>query len=481
MARSTGSEPDAVHDLLGELDTEGTVAALEARVRDLEQELERAEARAFEAERARQGDLEMMRARTQDALELVRQSMEEQRVAFRSFEERFSGLVATAEASGRQHVDQLREDLSPMVQRAVIHSDEVAAELKGELAAIATETAELVEAVAALGDAGDELAGRTEAVAARVAEEREDRAAAVAAVEDRVSQRLATVDEATRYRLLEERGRIEALRRELDAAVGELRAGINLKAGELIERIEDNRIELAERLEHHDRAVVDLEERLGAAVVRRSSELDPLHRSTDELQGRVEALETRLAEAVHALTGSLSNRLSEVAGTVEGLRETTSRHEERLSGVDHLERRIIDMAMRREAVAAPSDDGRIDELAGEVARLRDAGGSTAERLEGIERYLRELTTRLPGAGDALEAGDGLRHEIRDLATRTSELTARLDETDRIARTAGQAITRVIRQGRSTATAAGAPAPQPSEPADDRPDEPGPEGPLFKGH
>lgn len=472
MARSTGAEPDAVHDLLGELDTEGTVAALEARVRDLEQELERAEARASEAERARQGDLGMMRARTQDALELVRLSMEEQRVAFRSFEERFSGLVAAAEASGRQHVDQLREDLSPVVQRAVIHSDEVAAELKGELAAIAAETAELAEAVSTFGDADDELAARADAVAARVAEEREERTAAVAAVEDRVSQRLATVDEATRYRLLEERGRIEALRRELDAAVGELRAGINLKAGELVERIEDNRLELAERLENNDRAVVDLEERLAAAIVRRSGELDPVHRSTDELRGRVDALEARVTEAIHALAGSLTNRVTEVAGMVDGLRETANRHEERLSGVDHLERRVTGMAARREA-AAPTDDGRLDELAAEVARLRDGGGSTAQRLEGIERYLRELTTRLPGTGDSLEAGDGLRHEIRDLATRTAELTARLDETDRIARTAAQAVTRVIRQGRPAG--AGSPAPRRPE-ADDL----GPEDPLFKG-
>lgn len=472
MTRSRGAT-DEVHDMLEELDTEGTVAALEARVQDLEQELDRAEARAFEAERARQGDLEMMRARTQDALELVRLSMEEQRVAFRAFEERFTGLVAAAEASGRETVDQLREDLSPAVQRALIRSDEVAAELKGELAALAAETAELVDGIAALGEADGQLVARLDAVAARASEEREDRAAAVAAVEDRIAQRLATVDEATRYRLLEERGRVEALRRELDAAVGELRAGINVKAGELIERIEDNRIELAERLEHHDRAVVDLEQRLSTAVARRRGELDPVHRSTDELQGRVDALEARLAEAVRAVTGTLTNRVSEVAGMVEGLRETASRHEERLSGVDHLERRVTGMAMRREAVVEPADDGRVEELAGEVARLREADGATAARLEGIERYLRELTTRLPGSGDALEAGDGLRHEIRDLATRTSELTARLEETDRIARTAGQAITRVIRQGRPGAGATGT-----STPRAPGSEDLGPEGSLF---
>lgn len=457
-----------VHDLIGQLDTEGTIAALEARVQDLEQELERAETRAFEAERARQGDLEMMRARTQDALELVRVSMEEQRLAFRSFEGRYTGLVAAAEEAGRANVDELREAMSPAIQRALVRSDEVAAELRGELGALAAETERLLRAVTDLGDGQDRLGADLQALSDRTVEERQDREAAVEAVDERVGERLSAVEEATRYRLLEERGRVEALRRELDAAIGELRAGLNLKAGELIERIEDNRIELAERLEHHDRAVVDLEERLRAAVVRREGELDPVHRSADELRSRVAALEAKVAETMNGLAGSLTNRVSEVAGRLDALHEAAVRHEQRLSGVEQLERRVAEIAMRRsEPAPSPAEASRVDGLATEVEVLRQRERMVDRRLEGIERFLREVSMRLPGEGDGVEASDGLRHEIRDLAARTSELAARLEETERIARTTGHAVTRLIRHSRRPDAPAEAAAP-PADAAEERP-------------
>lgn len=464
----TGS-PDEVHHVLEELEAEGTVAALEGRVEDLEQELERAETRAFEAERARQGDLEMMRARTQDALELVRLSMEEQRTAFRRFEERFTGLVTAAEESGRRTVDELREDLTPAVQRASLRADEVAAELRGELGAVAAETARLAEIAAELDESREQLAARLDAVASTAEAEHDDREAAIEASEERTAQRLANAEEAARYRLLEERGRVEALRRELDAAVGELRAGINVKAGELVERIEDNRLELAERLEQQVRAVIDLEERLGADVARRGGELDPLHRAADELRSRVEALEAKMADAVGGLAGSLTNRVSEVAARLEALRETAVRHEEQLGLIEQLDRRLGEVAARRAGpVAVHADPGRIDAVAEEVEAARERERTLAQRLERMERYLRELTMRLPGEGDGVEAADGLRHEIRDLATRTSELAARLEETDRIARTAGQAITRMIRETRRPV----------ERPVADDPG--GQEQPLFKG-
>lgn len=475
MTHATGT-PDELHELLEQLDTEGTVVALEARVRDLEQELERADGRALEAERARQGDLEMMRARTQDALELVRLSMEEQRVAFQRFEDRFTGLVAAAESAGRQQLGELRDDLSPMVQRALVHSDELAADLKGEIAAVVAEAARLSQAAAELDSDQEQLAARLEGVGERLGQERADREAAVEAVEDQVAQQFAAVEEATRYRLLEERGRVEALRRELDAAIGELRAGIGVKAGELVERIESNRVELVERIDRQERAVVDLDERFGTAVARRSGELDPIHRSTDELRSRVEALEAKVSEAIGGLAGSLSNRVGEVAGRLQALHEAAVRQEQRLGTIDQLERRVGELAMRRSEPAVPGvPDERVDDLVADVHALRHRERSIAERFDRIERYLRELTMRLPGAGDGLEAADGLRHEIRDLAARTAEIATRLGETDRIARTAGQAVTKLVRDARPSPPVAPALVERPG--ADD-----GPEGeePLFGG-
>lgn len=508
--------PRDVHAVLEEIGAQGAFADLEARVRDLEQDLERAETRAREADKGRQGELDLMRARIDEAMELVRSSMEEQRAAFHRFEERFAGAVEQAERSARGYVDELRDELTPRVQRTVVRTDEVAAELRGDLRALEEELAGRNAAAARLlEEARDELRERIEAAERTRADERQDGEAAAAALERGVEERLAAAEAASRARQEEERERVEALRRELDAAVGELRAGLNLRAGELVERIEDARLELTERLEEQEgaargleqrwvdgtrdiaarveqvvatvrqattgeraaregaqdelaqrveelsRTVADVRDRLGADDTRRSGELEAVRLSADELRSRLVAVEGKVTDAVGTVASQLTNRVAELSGNLEAVLATTVRHEERLAGLDHVERRVSEVAARTEELTAPRPDPdreRLGELVARLGDLRQRDQATAERLQALHQQLRDLAARVAGVTDAVGAQDALRQEVRELAARSSELTHRLDETERVARAAGQAISRAVRLTRQPGAATGPPRP-----------------------
>jgi hypothetical protein len=63
-----------VRGVLDQIATEETLARLEARVSELEQQLVHAEYHASARDRAHQGELDLMRARLDDALALVRET-----------------------------------------------------------------------------------------------------------------------------------------------------------------------------------------------------------------------------------------------------------------------------------------------------------------------------------------------------------------------------------------------------------------------
>lgn len=509
-----------VRSVLEEIGAEGALADLEARVEDLERDLQRADDRAREAEEGRQGERELMRARMDEALELLRTSMEEQRLAFQRFEERFAGMVDGAADAARTYVDELRDELTPRVQLTVVRTEELAAELRGELRVLADDTQGRDAATAeAAEETRAELGDR---IAELERSRTEYRQASEAATADRMrifDERLGAVEVSSRSRHDEQRAEVEALRRELDAAVGELRAGLNLRSGELVERIEDARLDLTERLEDqqavargleerwvegtreiaqrveqvvgivrqstsgeraaretaHDelagrveelaRTVGDLRDRFAAEATRHSAELEAVRMSADELGSRLAAVEGKVADTVGSVASQLTNRVAELAGNLEALMSTSVRHEERLAGIERLERQLAELAAGQAELAtgrSGPDREQLGELIDRLTDLRQREKGTAERLDVLHQQLRELGERVADVAESAGRGESLRHEVRELAARSSELTHRLDETERVARAAGQAITRAVRLARQPAGTSDAPAARPQQ-------------------
>lgn len=517
---AAADRPLDVRAVLAEIGAEETVARLEARVEGLEQDLERAGTRAREGERARQGELQLMRARVEDALALVHDTMDEQRSAWTRFEDRFGGLVAAAEEHSRSFVSELREELSPRVERALLRTDEASAELRGEIAGVADELEQrggmLSSTLAALREELDRATGD---LAERLDREVEARAAALAALETTVTARADALEESATDLHREAEARLESLRRELDAAVGELRAGLNLRANELRDdltrvrqdleaTIEDQRAaaedlerrwvagtrEVVRRVEHSDSvarealhderadretaddalgeqlarlsATVDeLATRVTADLGRQSTTVATLERVGEELATRLDVLQGKVAEAVSLIASQLTNRVTTVAGEVDALRESSVRQQARLATLDHLARRVEELAERQaEPAPAPVDDDRLARIEVHVAELGRQVAAMGATVSGTAERAEALTAAVASLQDDDRRQDALRQEVRELAARSSELTHRLAETERLARTAGQAIAASMRQRARPGAPAGGAGPGGGPPA-----------------
>lgn len=510
-----------VRAVLDEIGAEDAIAHLEARVAGLEQDLERSTNRSREAERTRRSDLELIRARVEDTLGAVREAMEEQRVSLREFDERFSGAIAAAEEAGRAFVDQLREDLTPRVQRAVHHVDEAKAELRGELAAIASDAEGRASAQ------GEQLATLRRELERSIAQLRselatavDERTSATVALEERLVSRLEELERSTGERFHEQQERTEALRRELDATAGELRAGMNLTAGELrdalgelhaelgqaiddqsdgaaelerrwiagtedigrrfeqVERmlreaVEAERAarratedELTGRVEAVNATVDELHDRGGTDSARREAELEGLRRGQDELVSRLDVLQSKVAKAVGQVASQLSNRVAQLAGDLDAMRESSVRQQERLASVDHVERRLAELAASQEQLAARTpdagaDDERLGRLETGLAELRREVGALTETVTESRQQSRDVAAGIGGLTASVRAQESLRQEVRELAARTAETVHRLDETEKLARAAGQAIASAVRRSRGEGASPPRPRPVPA--------------------
>lgn len=507
---AVAGDPDAerpldVRAVLDEIGAEETIAHLEARVAGLEQDLERADTRAREGERSRQGELDLMRARVEDAMTLVRETLDEQRTAWTSFEERFSGLVRDAEENSRSFVSELRDELTPRVQKAVMQTESSAAELKGEISTIAEDldgrATELTGTLAELRRSLDRSASE---LSTQLSREQEERAAAATALEDRLRSRLDELATADEERHGEALTKVEALRRELDAAVGELRAGLNLRANELTETLSDLHDELTEAIDARQQAEAALErrwidgtreiarrieqnesvlrdsvqaergqrqeaddelgqrvERIGTQLSELATKLDgelgrqgtsveQLRRQGEEVATRLDVLQGKVAEAVSQIASQLTNRVATVVGDLAALRDTSVSHQEKLASLDHLSRKVDELAKREPAAAvAPAvDDERLDRIEKELAGLRQHVSSMGATVTATAQQARDLHAAISSLSSQGREQEGMRQEVRELAARTSEMTHRIDETEKLARAAGQAIASAVRRART---------------------------------
>lgn len=286
MADRDAGADDDVRTVLAEIGAEEELAELATRVAELERELELTDVRAQDTERALRGELEVMRARVEDAAELVRAATDEHREAWSTFERRLAEVVTGADAVTARLVAGLRDDLAPRVANAALRADEIEAALRGELEA-------------ASGDL---------------------------------------------------RSDVDDLRRELDGTAAELRAGVNLRAQQLEDAVgalrgddglqreraarEEAARGLRTRLDELGTRIEDVDRRAAAQTSRHLAELGGLHRTIEEVGGRVEVLAQRVSGAVEEVANELATRVVTLAAEVVALRDSGVRHEARLAQLE---------------------------------------------------------------------------------------------------------------------------------------------------
>lgn len=476
-----------VREVLTTIAVEEAVASVELRIADLEGEVERAHSHAEEADRSRRGELEVMRARIEDTLALVRTATEEHQQAWSQLERRLTEVVGEVDASTGRLLEGLRDELAPRVHRAALQAEEVEARLTGEVDAVRAEVLEALRSA------------------------REESSAAIAAVQERAGG----LSEALTQQL-------ETLRVELEGAVGELRAADNLQGQQVEQAVTDLRAELATSIEPYLRAAAQREEQLKAAIddlrrrlqdaaaarasaaerertareegtsklrsrledlasrieqvdtrsvgqtSRHLAELGQLHRTVEEVGGRVEVLSQRVATAIDGVAGQLATRLSSLTAEVAALHEAGVRQEERLATVEGLKRRVAELESSPQGQArgpgeqpaaadATAGPGGQPAVGGMTDGLTELGGELAVlagRLDAVESHLSDAVeshlsddVRL----DALAQGQAaLTHQLRELAAGVEQLTGRVADAERVAQAAGRAIVSAVRRGRQDA-------------------------------
>ncbi|MBW3576198.1 MAG: hypothetical protein KY462_00360 [Actinobacteria bacterium] len=338
-----------VRDVLVEIGTDAELAGLEARLRELEHDVERLAVDADSRDAARRGQLDVMRARVDDALEALEAATDEHRGWSGRIEHRLTELTSEIERSVGRLVDGVRDELSGPVHRVSVQLEDLEARLDGELNAAAE-------------------AGRS---------------------------RIATLHDGLEAARAEARDAVAAAHRDLGSGLEALSGRLaDIDSAVERDRADRDRAEVAwrERLDGLMSRIEQVDARAVAQVARHLTELGNLHRHVEELTGRVEVLGRRVADAVDRIAGELATRVGSVVAELEAVREARIRHEERLAAVEHAARRLPEVESRLEGIHR-STPVAIDELRavrGEVADLK-------RRLEAAEAHNRELHDRVEEA------------------------------------------------------------------------------------
>ncbi len=374
-----------VRDVLVEIATDAELAGLQSRLRELEHDVERLAADAESREAARRGQLDVMRARVDGALEALQGATDEHRGWSGRIEHRLTQLTSEIELSVGRLVDGIRDELSPPVHRFSVQLEDLEARLDGELESAAE-------------------AGR----------------ARVATLYDALEAVRAGAGDA-----------VATAHRDLDSAL-ELLSGRLADTDAAVERDRADReraeVMWRERLDGLMSRMEEIDARAVAQVARHLTELSDLHRHVEELNGRIEVLGRRVGDAVDRIAGELATRVGSVVAELEAVREARIRHEERLTAAEHAARRLPEVESRLEGVIHRSAPVAIDELRavrGEVADLN-------RRLEAAEANNRELHARVEKAEMvASTAGRAVVNAVRRARDQNRGGSSGLSPTDRV--------------------------------------------------
>lgn len=503
----------SLRTVLDEIGAEEAVARLEEHIESVEGELQRSDRRLQEFERARRGELDVMRARVEDVLGAVDEMIQEHRAGAKDLEARLAAQVAQGANTARQELTELRDTLTPRVQQAVHDAQRDVSALRGELSRFAhgadARIAEVRETVAAV-DA--RFAALAEQTSQGIEQGLAGHAASLEELRIEVMSRLAALDAAGEARQQDGADRLESLRRELDATTGELRASSSMRSSELraelqavreeldeavdaaqarddsleerwvgatrdvADRIEQTtgRLEAQVRKEREERqmAADHTEERLNEAMARvdamgdrieaiKRPRVDDVRRAITDTESRVDALQGQVAAAVGQIASELNNRVAVVGGDLEAVRATTTAHTEdlaRLGGVaDAVAEIRTEVAGELQQIRAELTALRQQSQAGAVSGDQTAAAANAVRVaEAANLQARELITTITSMQEELRALAGLRQEVRDQASTLVEAVTRAEAAEQAAIATREALAAAVRRGREARAGAAQP-------------------------
>lgn len=468
---------------LGEISEGEGLAHLESRLSFIERQVERLAARRDDADRGVQGELAVMRARVEDALEAVGATAEQQKESLASLEKRLAGIVGDAERGSADVVSALRQEIIAKVQSTATRLEKLDARIRGELKAFeegfeersrtltlsVSESSETFES--RLTEATEELAVRVDRASAQaelaLAEQRE--------IEGRLNEELQAELEASKTRIVEDvttrvadlEDKVAALSIQATRAVEEATARIGglledaaAHQEQLDERIEAHRGDLEERFALQQREVEErfsnesreTEGRLSewGAEIRLESqklreEVDNRSRAFSEgldiarrdLLARIQASEEKTAGAAIRLQSLLDQQRREIVTGEEEwssmLKEVTEELTTLKIWVEELAGRVSAAEARR-AAERGSSHASVEGVAGRVEALEQRVREAVEemvakqgtRLEVLASQVASINETEVAAEEQIGAVDYLKRRVGDMAERLDEIVVKVN-------------------------------------------------------
>jgi hypothetical protein len=309
--------------VLGELEVANSLSTLEARLDSIELDIARVVTTREEDSRRISGEMQVMRARVEDALTAVTDTAQELRDAWVGIDTRIAELIDSRFEGQQTSVDAIRAQLAQGLEATRMAVEAAEARLHGEVEALSGTS---VEQVRAISDLVEQARSRADEV--------------VAEVESRVGEALAgtRVDNGS-------------LGEELGAVTSQLRDEMAGREKTFEERISA----MAERVGSIASSFDTLMGKVAVDEARLAGGRAGTDGSVAVLTQQIRALENRVAGLAETVASTATERVEAMQGQVTEVRQAILRVAERVGSTAFLTRRVADLEVRLAELNAKLD------------------------------------------------------------------------------------------------------------------------------
>ena len=310
-------------EVLGELEVANSLSALEARLDSIELDIARVVTTREEDSRRISGEMQVMRARVEDALTAVTDTAQDLREAWVGIDARIAELIDSRFDGQQTSVDAIRAQLAQGLEATRMAVEAAEARLHGEVEALSGTS---VEQVRAISDLVEQARSRADEV--------------VAEVESRVGEALAgtRVDNGS-------------FGEELGAVASQLRDEMAGREKAYEERIGA----IAERVGSLASSFDTLMGKVAVDEARLAGGRAGTDGSVAVLTQQIRALENRVAGLAETVASTATERVEAMQGQVTEVREAILRVAERVGSTAFLTRRVADLEVRLAELNAKLD------------------------------------------------------------------------------------------------------------------------------
>lgn len=310
-------------EVIGQLEVANSLSQLEARLDSIEIDISRVIASREEDQRHVSGEMGVMRARVEDALNAVTETAQDLRNAWVSIDQKITDLVDGRVGDQQRTLEALRAQFTSGLEATRMAIEAAEARLHGEVEALSGTNIEQVRGISDL----------VEQARVRIDE-------AVAGVEGRVTEVVADAS---------------APRVDLDEEIAVIQAQLR---DELITReklFEERIAEVAESVSGVASSFDMLMSKLAGTEARAMGSRAGTDAGMAVLTQQVRSLEARIGELAETVATSTTEKINAMSGQVTEVREAILRVAERVGSTAFLTRRVADLEVRLAEMNAKLD------------------------------------------------------------------------------------------------------------------------------